>query len=509
MLAKRRKLLNRDDWLALEPTRPLRLEFPAGAGGSSIGRRKKIKPVMRSAPRTVQRPPFSPVFREHLGNNDVFVSGAMPSTVDEPIHIKVGTSAFGSPHHARSNTSVSSRFSMADTTRASCLSEESMLLGADGDYFDAARVEVPTVRQALHRSTDQPLAVSSGSWMVSSSEREYDKLVINVSSLRTEYEESPRRGTVACREYRLTHSRSSPEATQPSPHGYRSDGEPSKQESPSIDKVYHRFHADRSEITKEIGDNPEAEPESESIWRRLIGIRALEENAASTKAVHSTSAHSDTSDTAFLSTSHRLVDYQNCGGRNPRQGAPIGACHERITPLHMQHQPLRVPFQVHLRQSEFGLPKMQDRSQEDDTEALWREFILGTSDTEDGNNSQISWKRESTGEKRSYQADPLKLDDSGASDRATQGDAIICGSPEASQYMSPDGADAVLGEIDSRDKLSIDNKREQHSPPNIHTIPMVATGLRRFKPRDRQPANIELENRNQPSKRFVRSRALR
>lgn len=67
--------------------------------------------------------------------------------------------------------------------------------------------------------------------------------------------------------------------------------------------------------------------------------------------------------------------------------------------------------------------------------------------------------------------------------------------------MSEDG--------DSIDEVSTDDKTNKRSPRNIQTVPMAVTGSRRFKPREGQPTNIEPENRNYPSKKLVRSWALR
>lgn len=518
MLAKRRKLSARNDWLSLEPTRPLRLEFPAGTADSSVGRRRKIKAVKRSAHRAVQRPIFSPVFRGPLGNNDIFMSGALPSSPHEPIQIKVGTSAFGSPHRARPKSSASIRSSIGHATAVSCLSEELMLLGADGDYFDATQVEVPILKQTLHRSTtDQQLAVASGSRTESSCGREYGGGTANVNPLQGEYKGMTQSEKVACREDRYSaatfqssiESRSSPEVTRQSPHLYRPDAKSSKQENSTINQIRHPTHNDRKDIAMGSGDQYDVDPDSESIWRRLMGVRTPGENATSTRVVNPTGTYSGTSDRALLSISHRLVDGQNYVRHSSWQHAMIDPCHEHNAFSHAQHQPLLAPSQVPLRQPECALPENQNRSKIDDAESLWREFITGSPNTEDDNGFPISSECIPTGATHFVQPAPLIINDFGASDRATQGDPVISGSPETPQYLSHVGTDAAAKDIDSIDDLSIDDETEHRSPRNIHTMPGAVTGVRGFKPRDRQPAYIEHGNRNQPSKRFVRSRALR
>lgn len=377
----------------------MRLEFPASKGGSSVGRRKKIKAVKRSAHRAVQRSLFSPVFRGPLGNNDIFISGALPSSANEPIHIRVGTSAFGSPQHARLKSSASSRFSIGHATAVSSLSEESMLLGADGDYFDARRIDVPMIKQALHRSTtDQSLAVAVDSCMTSFSAQDDGEVAANIKSLHVEYKGMHHKGTVVCGEDRYPaarlqpeiKARSSPEVTPPSLWVYRSCTEPSKQEGSTINQVRSPSPNDRADIAVGSGDQREAEPDSESIWRRLMGVRTLEENAASTKAANSASGDSDTSDTALLSISHRLIDGQNFDGRTLWQGTSPGPCHERNAILHAQHQPMRAPFQVPLKLSKSTSPKNESHSRKDDAEALGREFIIGIPNTGDDNDLQNS-----------------------------------------------------------------------------------------------------------------------
>lgn len=77
LLASRRKLLARNDWLALDQTRPLRIGFPTAGDKDRVGRRRKIKKFSETRTKAAQPRLMTPLFEERLGLNAYHMSGAL------------------------------------------------------------------------------------------------------------------------------------------------------------------------------------------------------------------------------------------------------------------------------------------------------------------------------------------------------------------------------------------------------------------------------------------------
>lgn len=135
LIANRERLLARHDWLGLAPTRPVRIKFPSERERQRIGKRRKVdKPRARMVqpadsnafayPFEHRHLPFEPMMSGALGNDD--------------IQIKVGTDAFLSQTHRSRLSHNSANTSIRPiSTDFDPISEESMLMKADSDGFEA------------------------------------------------------------------------------------------------------------------------------------------------------------------------------------------------------------------------------------------------------------------------------------------------------------------------------------------------------------------------------------
>lgn len=138
LIANRERLLARDDWLGLAPTRPVKIIFPSYGEQEQIGKRRKIQ---KQEARSHQPAELRPVPYQFEGRHEPFEPVMSGARETDDIKIKIGTDALLSQtqrsrrSHDSTNTSlrpISSNFGP--------ISEESMLLKADSDGFEAREI---------------------------------------------------------------------------------------------------------------------------------------------------------------------------------------------------------------------------------------------------------------------------------------------------------------------------------------------------------------------------------
>ena len=134
-LAIRRQLLGRKDWLGLSFARPLQMDFASRHEKDRIGKRRKIKRSTHQ-PKPAGARLLTPLFDKTVARQGCLLDDALP--VDE-MSIRIGTDAFASQKlcSERAQTPETSHIRQSSANFTS-LSEESMLLGADGDKFEAS-----------------------------------------------------------------------------------------------------------------------------------------------------------------------------------------------------------------------------------------------------------------------------------------------------------------------------------------------------------------------------------
>lgn len=130
LLANRRRLLARSDWMGLAASRPAKFKFPSHRDKDRIGKRRKVEKSRVEQLRDPAPRPLSPVFQERHRPFEPLMSGALPQ---EEIDIKIGTDAFASQTQTIRPSVTPANTSMRPPSTV--LSEESMLLDVDTDGF--------------------------------------------------------------------------------------------------------------------------------------------------------------------------------------------------------------------------------------------------------------------------------------------------------------------------------------------------------------------------------------
>ena len=512
LLASRRKLLARNDWLSLGHTRPLRIGFPAASDKDRVGRRRKIKKSPNARTQAAQRRLLTPLFEERLEPTAYLMSGALPPEHYDHIEVRVGTSAFETQSRPSRKSNTSRNASMgAHSTALSHLSEESMLLGADGDSFDADQVEVPEYTRDVR---DAPEGMVRP---VSSDSRQYELEEVDRYSSRM-------------REYSLI-SEDDPELQQHRAGSFDED-------SPSISSPHHfaepttgfslidnyaapEFQAwnagdpqqandsenlDRNVIVHASGtaippDQNSLGFDAEQEWRNLMGIVTQSESFTSMKALGSSSEHNTTSESM-----QRIVP------GDLRQGAAIHDSipePEQFISTSNQSRPTKVPDT--LATGTHPPPRLpEDVEDHTDNEALWREFIIGSQDSESGDELHSAWQRSRERMRQSSEhPQSVQVSGLGTSDQATRGEATIY-SPNALATQVANVDDPLEHDTESIEEFPLDDVLRSSSPRNIHATSAKRLDPKRFKmPRDIERNTTRGENQQHAVSRRYSSRRFR
>jgi hypothetical protein len=406
LIARRRKLLARNDWLALDPTRPLRIGFPTTGDKNEIGRRKKIKRSSATGPKAAQRRLLTPLFEERLEPTAHLMSGALTPAQEDHIEVKVGTRAFDSQSRPSRNSNIPRNLSVGpQSTILSHLSEESMLLGADGDTFDADQVDVSAYvrdERDSREGTVRPLSLASEDRYNEQDEfrrREGNSPTQSDSSWLQQLRAWNNGGDIGST------------ANLPPHTGQVNDGSltryPTIPESEIWDDsetqpAYDFEHTDRNgpavpHATVHSADRDGSELDADKAWRQLMGIATQSESFTSNKALDSSSDHMATSETV-----HRIIpgvvqreaSFDSEIALTPRAGRssldhidmgpdPSVSNHSHATRAHdLSATSARLPN---------GLPRTSEDNT--DNEALWREFIIGSQDSESEDDLHSAWQR--------------------------------------------------------------------------------------------------------------------
>ncbi|EME50330.1 hypothetical protein DOTSEDRAFT_77364 [Dothistroma septosporum NZE10] len=134
LLANRERLLARNDWLGLSAARPLRMKFPAASDKENVGKRHRIHKSRDQKAKPARQRSHTPLFRQELRPRVGTLSNPEP---DVDMHIKIGTDAFATQTQTSRRSQTTANTSMRPpSTEFGPISEESMLLGVDGDGFE-------------------------------------------------------------------------------------------------------------------------------------------------------------------------------------------------------------------------------------------------------------------------------------------------------------------------------------------------------------------------------------
>jgi hypothetical protein len=475
LLASRRKLLARSDWLALEPTRPLHLNFPANSNNDRVGRRKKIKKTPNKASKPAQPRLLTPLFEKRLQTNDYVMSGALPPPSDSKIKIKVGTDAFDSQTcpSRRSHTSRNASL-CSQSTALSRLSEESMLLGEDGDTFDANLVEV----QPFHVHSGEPveLVESSGfenlmplygAGRSTQATRGHSPAYSNQTMLQQPAVSPLDKRITMIAEHNQRIDLPDDEVLAGAPcDEQRFRGPKPAGEIDSFDSTREPIHTD----TVKSADDNDPDSNAEDAWRLLMGIATQVASSASIKALNSMSEHVTTSesprpaspdlvggfDTSVLSPRSKRSEHSEYGSE-PSDTPLVGSHHPAAPPV--------VPAQIPAQPSH-TIPE------EDHGESLWRDFIIGSQDSESEDELHSAWqrKRKRRRSSTSDQSQSFLLSGLGTSDKATQGGTVALSPPSFVPITELNESDRLHDQSESIDDIPLDFAAGSKGTQNIHAL---------------------------------------
>lgn len=490
LLASRRKLLSRNDWLALDSTRPLRIKFPAGDEKDAVGRRKKVKRSSAANATAAGPRPLAPLFDEGLRHKHptYLMSGALPPTDDEHIEIRVGTSAFDTHSHpAKDSEALRAVSTGPQSTALSHLSEECMLLGADGDTFDANQVEVPAhvhegqassgkAVRSLSLPSDGP-STSHGGVENSLTVEQYHRFQDSGAQAELDHTDS----ITALESHVLQVMVDLSSGHHLSPR-YGASVVPDERQTDDLLVSDGPRPAAHYQITAPADQKP-FEDDTEYLWKQLMGIPANSEALTSDKDTGSWNQRVVAS--GITQEAATGDPHGDNGAGTTDFGPAVRMPQETDTAAAQNDDDLDAPLVTAMHELQSAGTRSLDRSQKDplndkDDEALWREFIIGSQDSGSEDELHLAWQR-SRG-KALYSSDPrsLELSGLGTSDKATNGEASLA-SPTLRTVQVTCSEGPVELEEDSIEDPPLESSPTGNRPRNIHTMSAKKLDPMRFK----------------------------
>lgn len=144
----------------------------------------------------------------------------------------------------------------------------------------------------------------------------------------------------------------------------------------------------------------------------------------------------------------------------------------------------------------------EDAEDNTDNEALWREFIIGSQDSESGDELHSAWQR--SRERMRPSSEPPQsgqVSGLGTSDQATRGEATVY-SPSALATQVARVDDPSGHDTESMEDFPLDDVPRSSSPRNIHAASAKRLDPRRFK----MPGDSEADASRRESKQHAVSR---
>lgn len=362
------------------------------------------------------------------------------------------------------------------------LSEESMLLGADGDFFDADQVQIP-VQEYDYMSQDElsnsaPFEHRDRSPLCGESDLQTTGLNSFTLGEHARYEPLEE-----WKENELLRST----ATFPPQSGYPPDNvdvDYSKTKSlitpheddqrPANDQSLSQYSQSPDRLsTANPSENVIAhELDAEDAWKRLMGIATQFQSSISNKALDSSSQHLTTSE---VTARANIANYQAEGDDDvilttPQGGWSTNELEESKTDFELDeehHSPAGQILPTNLAQP----PNHSSHDMHDslEGEALWREFIIGSQDSESEDELHSAWQRNRERRRSSFdEPGSLQLSGLGTSDNATHGDTALRST--AASFTAPDSSgDESHAESEEYQAIRLETSKLK-SPHNIHAL---------------------------------------
>jgi hypothetical protein len=193
-----------------------------------------------------------------------------------------------------------------------------------------------------------------------------------------------------------------------------------------------------------------------------MGIATQVASSASIKALNSMSEHVTASESPCTANPDRVGIFDmpasspRSEGPNPSEhGMEHGSEHSDIPLVVGSHTPTEAPVAA----AQLPVQLSHITPENDPGESLWRDFIIGSQDSESEDELHSAWQRKRKRKRRpssSEQSRSLQLSGLGTSDKATQGGTVALSSPSF-----------VPIELDESDLLHDRSEGIESLPPNF------------------------------------------
>lgn len=394
LLANRRRLLARTDWLGLAATRPVQMKFPSTRDKERIGKRRKVDKSASHKGKPAGQRLVTPLFDERLFPYEPMMSGAI---LPDDIQVRIGTDALASQTQRSHRSQTHGKTSMRQpSTEFGPLSEEPMLLGADGDSFEA--MQSPS--RAL-RSTELMMLRAVSPLFDDSEVMRHEQHVPGRPEMRPAVGQA---GTDQQLHLSEAGEGSGPDVvisdlvSDFEPPQYLSQAllknhtetQASMQEQRENALSFQPFDANHVNVNK-AATVAGSDADDDEVWRRLLNIKHHDTSHASMAALKSSSLHLATSDSnrppkvdvagELMVDTQRTISTPKGAGT---QASMIRRPQETASEMHnsVQSESVQSPS-ASLKQitklAQQPAPSKQVE-EEDDEHALWRQFVCGSQD---------------------------------------------------------------------------------------------------------------------------------
>ncbi|KAK5112077.1 hypothetical protein LTR85_011658 [Meristemomyces frigidus] len=470
LLANRRRLLARTDWLGLAAARPIQMKFSSARDKDRIGKRRKVEKTGNRA-KPAGRRLLTPLFDERFPQRDVFMSGALPA---DDIRIRIGTDALASQtqrsrrSHTPAHTSI-----RQPSTEFGPLSEESMLLGADGDSSEAWKaVEDAFVEQ--HGAAQAPSMMAMAGSQVHTVDAQETHLPSRQPSEASEARvldlEHPDTAAVTPAIPELVasqHVESMPGhnyGMRTVSTGIPTDARPGHRINPTsaMHHLGYHYNEEPADGRHDAGGHARSPGSSvnnldlgdknddDDTWRQLLRIQHYTSSHASMAALRSSSQHNTVSGSSHrpLMGQYHLRAYEDMPELStPREVGTLGATIVEPSADGMEqpaspYSPSASLQQIVRLAEQPAQRRLQTALEDSDENALWRDFVIGSEEDESDSSLQLG-QALSQGlvkddeEPATLAASSLAVSGLGTSDKATLGDTLFVSDNTPSSMQQP------------------------------------------------------------------------
>ena len=437
LLANRRRLLARTDWLGLAAKHPVHIRFPSSRDKERIGKRRKIEKsaVQRSEPANKRL--LTPLFERGFRPHDLTMSGALPP---EDIQIKIGTDALATQTQRSRKSHTPVRTSMRPpSTESRPLTEESMLLGADGDRFetfDPPNGFFPSVNSAGSYGGPLNQADHEVSLSIPLAPKTPDVDFTSIEEL--ELSVQPRTSEPPHSDLRFNaHDLFVPELDDTVDanrwQGPQNGGEMS-------------FNLDERSVEGVgiMAEATEAETADNQNWKSFLNIKGHSSNRSSIQALRSSSKHISTSDCDYRPVFERRTDGvpgAEASVSTPRRAGTLAPSFHHVSPnepvveVELPSSMLQSPS-TSLKQirrlagQEAAVITRPDEDTNDDE--LWKQFIIGSGDSSDDQSQKLEEEAGDEGNPPDLGSSHYPVSGLGTSVKSTRGDITVAAEPTSS-----------------------------------------------------------------------------